>query len=436
MWRLSLAAVAAIGLLTAANASENIRIIDSTGDPRLDGILSRVTWGEKELRFSFPESPIFESPQIYTEFKPLPFKQRELVRSVFREIESLTMLRFTEVSSAKDAQLTFAQWNRESRLGRVNASIESAPFPSAGGQWVGIRGQTWLSPDDANLVDDSLGGYPRHWWRHEIGHIVGLEHTHNNFARSPLPLDLDTYSNTIMTYRLTKSHILNFPRGNVFTTSFMPIDIFALQHLYGLNWKHNQGNTVYKFVPDSGDFFVHDLKVNGNPSGKLFMTIWDGGGYDTLDFSAYSTNGQFDLRPGHFCTPWLAQRVEFKAGEFSEGSVALPYLPKGDKRAFIEKIIVGNGDNVIIANGANNEITLGSGINTLEFHPGNHKDKISGFGSNDIIDISGYRVPIDMVQVKIESNDTVLSIDQWPGDEVRLVGYVGGLNHIQISPMK
>jgi serralysin len=265
---------------------------------------------------------------------------------------------------------------------------------------------------------------------HEIGHIVGLEHTHYNFTRKPLPLELDLISNTVMSYRLSKEHMLDFPRGNLFSTTYMPLDILALQHLYGANWKTNAGDTVYKFTPDSGDYFAGDAHVVGNPDGKLFLTLWDGGGNDTLDFSAYAQDGVFDLRPGQFSTPFSMQRVAFKAGVVTEGSIAMPLLPNGNEQALVENITVGSGNNFITANEAPNQIALGGGMNKIAFHPGSHKDVITGFGEDDTIDLSGYDVPAEMVHTATQGEDTVITIDQWRDDEIRIVGYIASLRYL------
>lgn len=409
-----------------ASADGIVRLIETTGDPRLDGILSNVTWNTKVLTFAFPDAPFGRQPPN-VQFTPLSPGQRQIVRDTLEQIGTFASLHFLDTSGAAEALLTFAQWNLKSKLGRVDAEAKGG---GDGAEYVDSRGQTWISPVDAKLIDLSPSGYARHWWMHETGHILGLEHAHNNFARTPLPASLDNISQTLMTYRLSREIVLHFPRDDVYPTTYMPLDILALQHIYGPNWRTNNGDTVYTFTPGSGDYLAGPALIKGNPAGKLFLALWDGGGSDTLDFSAYAQDGIYDMRPGQFSTPSPQQRVEFGQGEASQGSIAMALLPKGDQRALIENIIVGVGNNLITANEAVNRITLGTGANRIAFHPGSRKDMIAGFGADDVIDLSGYQVPAEMVHLAVLGEDAVITIDQWPKDEIRILNFAASPQYV------
>ena len=415
------------GLLTAsAQASDIARSIEPTGDPRLDGILASQTWAARDFTFSFPEREFSQQPPDVG-FMPLSEEQKQIVRAVFNSLEIFAQLRFLEEPNADKATLTFARWNQASSLGQVDAKAKGG----GDAEWTDVPGQTWISEPDSLRTDASLGGRPSHWFMHEIGHILGLEHAHSSHQGRAVPAEWDNQSHTIMTYRLSREIHLTFPIGRVFPTTYMPLDIFALQHLYGPNWETESGDTRYKFSPGSGDYFAGGKGITGNPDGKLLLTLWDGGGADTLDFTAYAEGGFYDMRPGGFSTPDRSQLIEFQEGEFAQGCIALPLLPKGDRKALFENIIVGNGSNSIVANEADNNIVLGSGANVVVFHPGNGRDLLMNFGPDDIIDLSGYRIPEELIHVTADGQDTIITVDQWPKDQIRVVNGVVSMRTVR-----
>ena len=68
--------------------------------------------------------------------------------------------------------------------------------------------------------------------------------------------------------------------------------------MYGANYNTNSGNTVYKWSPTTGQMSINGVGQGAPAGNKIFMTIWDGGGNDTYDFSNYTTNLSVDLQPG------------------------------------------------------------------------------------------------------------------------------------------
>ncbi len=116
----------------------------------------------------------------------------------------------------------------------------------------------------------------------------------------------------------------------------MQNDIAALQWMYGADFTTNAGNTRYKFSPKTGEMFINGKGQGHYKSDHILLTIWDGGGNDTLDFSNYSTRTTIDISPGKFSTPDKGQRAEFFDGIFAKGCVAMSKLFFGDLRSVIE----------------------------------------------------------------------------------------------------
>jgi serralysin len=143
--------------------------------------------------------------------------------------------------------------------------------------------------DPERAFSSGPGSYGHSTLIHEIGHAMGLKHPGNyngsssGLTENPgdppyLPFDKDNTRNTIMSYNAAYSRFSDPNGGN--PQSLMAYDIRALQYLYGVRSDFNGDNNVYKF--DSSNF-------------NTVQTIWDGGGGDTLDFSALPANNVYSL---------------------------------------------------------------------------------------------------------------------------------------------
>ncbi len=78
----------------------------------------------------------------------------------------------------------------------------------------------------------------------------------------------------------------------------------------------------------------------GAPGGnRIFMTIWDGNGTDTYDFSNYTTSVTVDLTPGGFSITSETQRASLGAGNKAPGNIFNALQFNGDARSLIENVI-------------------------------------------------------------------------------------------------
>jgi serralysin len=187
------------------------------------------------------------------------------------------------------------------------------------------------------------------------------------------------------------------PYGNEafgFPQTYMMADIAALQHMYGANFNVNSGSTVYSWKPNSGDTFVNGKRAIDAGSDNIFATIWDGGGHDKYDLSAYGTNLYVDLRPGAYCEFKASQLADLdafhqKGVHVARGNIFNALQYHGDKRSLIEDAVGGSGNDSLVGNQANNKLVGGGGNDTFIFVKHNlGKDTIQDFGGHDRIDLS------------------------------------------------
>ena len=124
----------------------------------------------------------------------------------------------------------------------------------------------------------------------------------------------------------------------------MMYDIAAIQYMYGANFNFNAGNTVYKWSPTTGQEFINGVAQTAPGGNTIFMTIWDGGGNDTYDFSNYTTSLKIDLQPGSWTTASTAQLADLGNGHVAIGNIANALLYQNNPASLIENAIGGSGN--------------------------------------------------------------------------------------------
>lgn len=129
---------------------------------------------------------------------------------------------------------------------------------------------------------------------HELLHSLGLYHPHDGGGGTfVLNGELAATRFTVMSYNHLFSNLTVDQAFGGFPVTPMPLDIAALQFLYGER-SANEGNTSYFGISD-GD----QIDVDGGDGrvaiGRALYCIWDTQGVDTIDFSAASSDVLINL---------------------------------------------------------------------------------------------------------------------------------------------
>lgn len=255
---------------------------------------------------------------------------------------------------------------------------------------------------------------------HETGHALGLSHPGNYNALGPNGEVLEvTYENqaeyaqdslqySIMSYfdgYETGAQFIDFQLLNfAYPSTPMIHDIAAIQEIYGANMETRAGDTVYGFnSTETGT--AYDFSVNSRP----VLSIWDGGGTDTIDVSKFRTNSTIDLNEGAFSSAGGSERFytldEINAARVAAGfavrtqatydyyqdliaqlGVTDPGFKDNISIAYgvtIENARTGRGNDKVIANDVANVLNGGSGTDTVSYETAAYGVDIS-LGGNKV----------------------------------------------------
>ncbi|WP_420863181.1 M10 family metallopeptidase C-terminal domain-containing protein [Algirhabdus cladophorae] len=372
----------------------------ATGDAKIDGILSARHWGDPVVTYSFPpdESFLVDYDASYDDtiatFQSVTSAQEAAIHFALSvdqgpaaasgfAIEAFTAQDFDYVAQASASQVEHLRFMRLDQS-FVPTAFAFFPFSDAYGGDVAFNNVDFDAPQ--------AGDYGWFTHLHEIGHALGLSHGHEgNGGKGLQPIEFDEMQFTVMSYR-SHSDSARPPAAyenysSSYAQTYMALDIQALQHLYGVDYGSNSGNTVYSWDPNSGDTLIDGALAIDAVGDEVFMTVWDGGGVDTYDLGAYSdaTDLVIDLTPGLGTTLATYQRAALGLDAQNQEilanySVYNAYMFADDPRSLIENAIAGAGNDVMTGNQADNQLTAGLGADTL----------LGQHGKDDLIGGQGY----------------------------------------------
>jgi serralysin len=324
--------------VVARDPSGSARAASPSGTVEVDALLSGARWGggadaPTTVTYSFPGDGAvwadgYGVGEPFDGFAPLGGAQQAAARRAFAAWSDVADIRFVEVEESAE------------QAGQIRIANSAAPptawsyLPAPGAE----GGDVWLHPGLYTTAAD--GSNSLFTMIHEVGHAIGLKHPHQGPGPT-LAGNIDAVGNTVMSYR----SFVGDGTGGAYTNDFFPttpgaLDIAAAQHLYGVNEGTRGGDTTYRWAPDE----------------RLFQTIWDGGGEDTIDWS--NQDGAAVIRLG--------------AGQWSALGPPLRTAAGSDDRTVriadgvrIEHAIGGRADDRIVGNAADNRLQGGGGDDVL-----------------------------------------------------------------------
>ena len=359
-----------------------------SGNPYIDGILYGTQWSGS-ITYSFADdlSDFGTYPYAISGFQQVSAAQQNAVQSILEgavasgtaifSFGSYSQIANIDISLAADpagsSDITIGQTDMFDGGDLTTARVADFPLLSQGAS----GGDVWFG-DNYDYRTPQVGSYAWATHIHELGHAMGLSHGHNagtdiDGFKLAIPHDRDGMEFSVMTYRSFVGGLTNGYTNEQFgyAQTLMMYDIAAVQYLYGANFNTNSGGTTYTWSTTTGEMFVNGIG-QGKPgdgvsaaANRLFLTIWDGGGEDTYDFSNYSDNGFIDLAPGGWSLVSQTERAYLGLGAYANGNVYNALLYQGDFRSLIENANGGSGNDEIAGNVGSTKLTGNGGDDVL-----------------------------------------------------------------------
>jgi serralysin len=352
-----------------------------TGDQKVDGLIAGAAWNGT-ITYAFPTT---SASYAYSGEKDYDFSSISSQQQSF----ALFFMEQSYGNTANDGFSVEGFTNANFVAGSTNtATVRFAQSSLPSTAWAytpvvgGVGGDVWFGTEYAGTEYDlrfpEFGNYAGHTVAHELGHALGLKHAQEAYASNMtvVPSAYDSLEYTIMTYHTYVGDDLSGYKyeHDGAPQTFMMLDIAALQEMYGADYTTNSGNTVYKWNPNEGFTYVNGVAAITPDANRIFATVWDGGGIDTYDLSAYTTALNIDLQPGSYSVFSQGQLADLGGGPnsgYARGNIFNALLYHGNLASLIENVQAGSGNDTIVGNEANNTLWGNAGNDSLAGGIGN-----------------------------------------------------------------
>jgi hypothetical protein len=377
------------------------------------------------LRFTFSitsgnEQLDADNPSYTGNISAFSSAQQAATRAAMLYVEQITGIKFVETTDGTAADIHFANANLvesnvaglcawttsynymdDDGVSGTNATAGDTIVDYSADAWVYLDNVEWGS-QNANLT---AGGDGYETLLHEIGHMLGLKHPHQE--PPILNANLDTTQNTVMSYTSV---------GGPYST-FNQYDLAALNWLYGgdglkgglgdnstTGGRYLQGTQQADTLTGTGN----NDTLRGDGGNDI---INGGAGTDTAVLNgtrasytaAQPTSGTVTLSGG---TDGLDTYTNVEQFRFSDGLVSLS--------ALFGSVIGGTtGTDLLIATDGNNAIDGGAGIDTVQFASARSNFTVSRSGTTVTVTDNVGAGGVDTLQnvERLKFGDVSLAMD-------------------------
>lgn len=344
----------------------DISAVNFQGSHLIDPLIQGFRWTDAVITYSFPDTNSRWSADPATgygpgdepwsnSYTPLLLSNRSDFTNALQQWENVANITFDFIDESYDevGDIRIAY----TEIKALN-DAEAWTYLPANGVW---GGDIWINRSSNSAVTEwTAGSYSFFTMLHEIGHALGLEHPFDNPV---FPTEQDTMSATVMSYSALPGN--QNSTFDYYPTTPMPLDIKAMQYLYGAENTFHNGNNTYLFTDEK----------------TYHETIWDSGGIDTLHYTGKRA-AFIQLEEGQGSTVGNPVRATSNFDNVTVPNVWIAYgtVIENATGGNNNDIIYGNPSDNILSGQGGNDVFYGMGGNDI-FLGGNGIDKVLLYGS-------------------------------------------------------
>ena len=342
----------------------------------------------------------------------------QVTRDVLARIESVCNVQFVEVPDTADqcGVLRYAYSQKPNTMNFAGYAFFPSAAADGGDVWIGAA---QAAPQWSFYRPDLI--------LHETLHAMGLKHPFDGAA--VLSTSDNIISNTVMSYSTLPGSTAGYM--SAYPNSPMPLDVAALQYLYGSNSATNAGNTVY-------DLSGADFQTG-------FHCVWDGGGSDVFDASGVAHGVTLDLNEGALsnvgavvtargtvngalATGSYTSTVSIAEGAVIENAVGSAYADSITGNDTANWLLGGAGNDRLEGRGGSDVLDGGTGIDTAVYAASRTGYTVTNNGANFTVSggATGADSLVNVERLSFTDAQVALDLNGNAGTVAKLLGAVLG----------